>query len=75
MTVLDINALLNLPEKERRKIAQKLWYSLAPEQQDEETVLKLLDKRWNNIKVGNEKAVSSEQFWKKMEKHLATKKQ
>lgn len=75
MTILDINALLKLPEKERRKIAMKLWYSLAPVQQDDNEVASILDKRWNNIKTGKEKTVTSEMFWKKMEKHLASKKQ
>ena len=62
-----IDALLALPLKKRRKIAEKLWDSL-PEvnsilKEDEELIM-LLDKRWKNIEEGKSKLYSTEQMKK-----------
>jgi len=52
---VDINTLLSLPESQRRKIAEKLWDSLAPaysvSKEDEATVA-LLEERWQNMQSG-----------------------
>jgi putative addiction module component (TIGR02574 family) len=49
MTV-DINKLLSLPQKERRKIAEKLWDSLSPSKSTitlSKEEKKLLESRWS----------------------------
>ena len=71
--MVDIHQLLSLPEKQRRKIAEKLWDSLEPGIRDEQQVQKLLQKRWKEIQEGKSKPVPSDQFWKNMEAHLLSK--
>jgi putative addiction module component (TIGR02574 family) len=73
MASVNIDKLLSLPQKERKKIAEKLWDSLAPTSPSENDITKILEKRWNNLKNGKNKPVSSSQFWKKVETYLATK--
>lgn len=64
---VDINKLLALPQKERRKIAEKLWNSLSPTN-SRQTLSKeekqLLEQRWNRYIAGKMKFVSSKQMKK-----------
>lgn len=55
---VDINDLLALPQRERRRIAEKLWKSLSPNNsmvKEEKEVIDLLNKRWENIQSGKSK--------------------
>ena len=55
---IDINKLLSLPQKERRKIAEKLWDSLSPSRSIVELSKKekdLLEQRWNRYISGKMK--------------------
>ena len=72
----DINALLALPKKERRQIAEKLWDSLAPETsiaKEDEATLQLLEKRWMDIESGKSKLYSSTQMKQKIEQYRIKK--
>lgn len=73
--VVDINQLLALPQSQRRKIAEKLWDSLSPVSKDEKKAIALAEQRWQEIKSGKSQTISSSAFWKKMDKHIAKKKQ
>jgi len=59
---VDMNTLLSLPQRERRKIAEKLWDSLPPNNsvielsEDEKN---LLEKRWKKYISGKMKFYSS----------------
>jgi len=53
---VDINVLLALPQKEKKKIAEQLWDSLLPNNaitKEDKATLDLLDKRWNDMQSGN----------------------
>jgi putative addiction module component (TIGR02574 family) len=74
---VDMKALLALPQKERRKIAERLWKSLPDDDQslqDEAAVVNLLEKRSNAVKAGKASLLSSEQFWSKVETKILKKK-
>jgi putative addiction module component (TIGR02574 family) len=73
MAAVDMNKLLSLPQKERKKIAEKLWDSLHPEIKEDESVIKLLEKRWKKIQSGKSTSISSDTFWKNMDIHLQQK--
>jgi putative addiction module component (TIGR02574 family) len=68
MTV-DINQLLSLPQKQRRRIAEKLWDSLSPNNltvklsKAEES---LLEQRWENYISGKMKFHSSKEMQNKV---------
>lgn len=74
---VDINQLLSLPQNQRRKIAEKLWDSLSPLTltKDEKKAIAIAEERWQEIKSGKSKIISSSAFWKKMDKHITKKKQ
>ncbi len=74
---VDINQLLSLPQNQRRKIAEKLWDSLSPLSltKDEKKAIAIAEERWQEIKSGKSKTISSSAFWKKMDKHITKKKQ
>ena len=61
----NIDELLSLPVRERRKISEKLFSSLpesnAVTNEDQETI-KMLDKRWNEIESGNAKLLTPAQL-------------
>ncbi len=62
---IDMNNLLALPSGERRKIAERLWKSLAPVNsisKEEEEIIALLEKRWQSIQSGNLKYILKELF-------------
>ena len=67
---IDIDNLLSLPESERKKIAEKLWNSLAPDntisKEDEENI-KLLKERWSEFKKGASKSYTSLELKKRIE--------
>jgi putative addiction module component (TIGR02574 family) len=49
---IDINSLLNLPQKERQQIAEKLWDSLSPNNsvsKEDASTITLLEKRRQDI--------------------------
>jgi|GEM_PF-1854456 len=65
MASVNMNKLLSLPQKERRKIAEKLWESLVPSRtvsnlSDSEK--KLLEYRWNRYISGKMKFYSSSEM-------------
>jgi putative addiction module component (TIGR02574 family) len=69
---VSINTLLALPQKERRKIAEKLWGSLSPVQsisREEKDVLALLEKRWKDIESGKSKQYSASEMKKMIAVH------
>ena len=61
----NIDELLLLPVRERRKISEKLFSSLPESNsltgEDKETI-KILDKRWDEIKSGKAKLFTSAQL-------------
>ena len=61
----NIEELLSLPVRERRKISEKLFSSL-PESNavtgEEKETIKMLDKRWEEIKSGKAKLLSTAQL-------------
>lgn len=64
---VDIDNLLTLPVKERRKIAERLWESLSPVNtisKEEEEIISILEKRWQNIQSGKSKTYTSAQLKK-----------
>jgi putative addiction module component (TIGR02574 family) len=66
MTV-DINKLLSLPQKERRKIAEKLWDSLSPSKSTitlSKEEKKLLESRWSKYVSRKMKFYSSSEMQK-----------
>jgi chemotaxis regulatin CheY-phosphate phosphatase CheZ len=66
---IDINELLSLPQRERRKIAEKLLTSLSPNtsvdklSKEEE---KILQKRWDKYVSGQTKFYSSKEMVSKV---------
>jgi putative addiction module component (TIGR02574 family) len=63
----DINNLLTLPSKERRKIAERLWASLSPVNnisKEEQEILDLLETRSRDVKNGKSKTYTSTQLKK-----------
>ncbi len=67
----NINELLSLPVRERRKISAKLFSSLPESNslsgEDKETI-KMLDKRWEEIKSGKAKLITPAQLRERIEK-------
>jgi putative addiction module component (TIGR02574 family) len=64
---IDMNNLLTLPSGERRKIAERLWKSLAPVNsisKEEEETIALLEKRWQSIQSGKSKIYTSAEMKK-----------
>lgn len=62
MASVDMKKLLSLPQKERRKIAEKLWDSLAPSKSIaplSASEKKLLEQRWDKYVSGKMKFYSS----------------
>ena len=61
----NIDELLSLPVRERRKISEKLFSSLpesnAVTGEDKETI-KMLDKRWDEIRSGKANLLTSAQL-------------
>lgn len=65
MASVDMNKLLSLPQKERRKIAEKLWDSLTPSKSIAPLTTaekKLLEQRWNKYMSGKMKFYSSSEM-------------
>ena len=66
---VDIKQLLSLPQSQRRKIAEKLWDSLAPNNstvklsKEEEVIL---EQRWENYISGKMKFYSSKEMQRKV---------
>ena len=66
---VDINQLLSLPQSQRRKIAEKLWDSLAPNNstvklsKEEEVIL---EQRWESYISGKMKFYSSKEMQRKV---------
>ena len=72
---VDIEALLALPNEERKEVAEKSWESLSPESfisEEDEKITSLLDKRLEEIRLKKTKVYSSEEL-KKMVSHLRNK--
>ena len=66
---VDINQLLSLPQTQRRKIAEKLWDSLTPNN----SIVKLskqeaaiLEQRWEKYISGKMKFYSSKEMQRKV---------
>jgi putative addiction module component (TIGR02574 family) len=72
---VDIEALLALPNEERKEVAEKLWESLSPESvisEEDEMISALLDKRWEEIRLKKTKVYSSDEL-KKMISNIRIK--
>ncbi len=68
MTV-DINQLLSLPQNQRRKIAEKLWDSLTPNNSTvklSKAEVALLEQRWEKYISGKMKFYSSKEMQQKV---------
>ena len=67
----NINELLSLPVRERRKISEKLFSSLPESNaltiEDKETI-KMLDERWDEIKSGKAKLLTPAQLSARIKK-------
>lgn len=75
MTV-DINTLLNLPQKQRREIAEKLWKSLSPStgvSKEEASTIVLLEKRWQDIEAQKTALLSPSDLRAKIQEHRSKK--
>jgi putative addiction module component (TIGR02574 family) len=73
---INIKALLALPEKERKKIAEQLWDSLSPAYsvtKEDEATIALLEERWQNIQSGKSKLYSSAEIKDIIKKHRTNK--
>ncbi|MGI8950563.1 MAG: addiction module protein [Chitinophagaceae bacterium] len=69
---VNLNSLLELPQNERRKIAEKLWNSLSPAQsisKEEKEIINLLEKRWKNMQEGRSKLYSPKKIRKLIEEY------
>ena len=69
---VNIDDLLALPQKERRKIAEKLWESLHPASSstiEEKEIIKLLETRWEDIQSGQSKLLSTKDVKEKITIH------
>lgn len=67
MKTAEIAELLALPQKERRKIAEKLWQSLSPSNAVSAlsgSEKKLLQQRWKKYAAGKTKFYSSREMKK-----------
>jgi putative addiction module component (TIGR02574 family) len=67
----DINEILALPVRERRKISEKLLSSLPENKSlsdNESDLVKELDKRWKMIQEGEVKLLTSTDFKKRLKK-------
>ncbi|MBP6431821.1 MAG: hypothetical protein KA319_08650 [Ferruginibacter sp.] len=67
----DINEILALPVRERRKISEKLLSSLPENKRlsdKESDLVKELDKRWELIQEGEIKLLTSTDFKKRLKK-------
>jgi putative addiction module component (TIGR02574 family) len=74
---VDIDNLLSLPQKERRKIAEKLWSSLSPTHSFYKTTVeekKILTDRIKKVKTGKAKFIPAEETHKILQQYLASKK-
>ena len=61
---MDINALLALPQSERKRIAEKLWSSLSPAEElanEDEAVIALLDEDGQKLR-GESSLLSPQQL-------------
>ena len=69
---VNIQTLLALPQKERKKIAEQLWDSLSPantlSKEDKKTI-DLLDKRWIDLQTGKSKVYTSSEMKSIVDKH------
>lgn len=71
MTV-DLETLLALPQKQRRKIAEKLWDSLSPNNSissETKEIIDVLETRWNKIEKGKTKLYSSNELKQKINQY------
>ncbi|HEX3024060.1 MAG TPA: addiction module protein [Chitinophagaceae bacterium] len=62
---VDLETLLALPQKQRRKIAEKLWDSLSPNNSissETKEIIDVLETRRNKIETGKTKLYSSNQL-------------
>lgn len=69
---IDINSLLNLPQKERRQIAEKLWDSLAPNNsvtKEDASTIALLESRWQDIQEQKTVLISPKELKAKIQSH------
>lgn len=69
---IDINTLLNLPQKQRRDIAEKLWKSLSPNNgvsKEEASTIALLEKRWQDIQAQKTVLLSPSDLRAKIQEH------
>ena len=61
----NIDELLSLPVKERRRISEKLFSSLPESNSltnEDKVVIKLLDNRWDEVKSGKAKLLTPAQL-------------
>ena len=59
---VNIETLLALPQRERKKIAEQLWDSLSPTNtlsKEDKKIVDMLDKRWGDLQSGKSKEYSS----------------
>ena len=72
----NIEELLSLPVRERRKLSEKLFSSLPESKsltgENKETI-KMLDKRWDEIKSGKAKLLTPSQLRAAIKKSRAKK--
>lgn len=74
MASVDMKKLLALPQRERRRIAEKLLESLHNISPEEKKAVAAAEERWQEIKSGKSKTISTTQFWKNMNTHVQKKK-
>lgn len=58
---IDMQALLNLPQKKRKEIAEQLWDSLSPDNklsEEDKEIVEMLENRWAQIQSGKSKLYS-----------------
>ncbi len=58
---VNIETLLALPQRERKKIAEQLWDSLSPTNtlsKEDKKIVDMLDKRWGDLQSGKSKVYS-----------------
>lgn len=72
----NMDELLSLPVKERRKISEKLFSSLPESNSltiEEKEVVKMLDKRWDEVKSGKAKLLTPAQLRTSIKKSRSKK--
>lgn len=72
----NIDDLLSLPVKERRKISEKLFSSLPESKtvtEEDKATIKMLDKRWDEIKSGKAKLLTPAQLRAEIKKSRTKK--